>query len=312
MKEEEKVLTSDLIMKMKIGSFIKLGNITITKDEYGNWRSSEDENDIIVNRDVLKLFPNSKVSKLSPDGLYMIEPNKKDYETGGIPKGVTYEYPLYFGDESGRQFVAIWYSFDEDRDDADAFFDKLVEEGAGPDEVLLKTSSGKYKKIDPNDLSDDEYELMNYGLQTSSIQGDKVGSFAKGGMTDNYYLTISPSEFSDKVERILDYRGVKYTLEPDKNPKDQFGTYMSDGYVYTLSDFDEDEVEDIMDELEASKENDGVGTFRFHTGDDPAESGNYGYAYYEDGGKLKENKTKKETMIAGGLLGIFLGIFLNR
>lgn len=128
------------------------------------------------------------------------------YEKGGVPKGVTYEYPLYFGDESGRQFVAIWYTYEEDRDDADDVFDKLVEEGAGPDEVLLKTGSGKYTKIDPNDLSDDEYELMNYGLQTSSIQGER----------------------------------------------------------------------------------------------------------YEDGGKLKENKTKKETMIAGGLLGIFLGIFLNR
>ena len=112
-------------------------------------------------------------------------PNEEYYKSskfakGGVPKGVTYEYPLYFGDESGRQFVAIWYTYDEDRNDADAFFDKLVEEGAGPDEVLLKTASGKYKKIDPNDLSDGEYELMNYALQTSSIQGDKV-YFAKGG-----------------------------------------------------------------------------------------------------------------------------------
>ena len=44
-----------------------------------------------------------------------------------------------------------------------------------------------------------------------------------------------------------------------------------------------------MDDLEASKESDGVGNFSFHKNpDNPAESGYYGYAHYEDGGKIKE------------------------
>ena len=67
----EKV-TPDLIMKMKPGSFVKVGKITLTKDKYGNWRSSTDPNDILVNRQIAKLFKDKKAHKTG-SGQYIIE-----------------------------------------------------------------------------------------------------------------------------------------------------------------------------------------------------------------------------------------------
>ena len=69
-------VTDKLIMKMKPGSTIKmkgsfLRSILLTKDKYGNWRSEEDPNDILVNRQIAKIVKGKKAHKAG--NTYMIE-----------------------------------------------------------------------------------------------------------------------------------------------------------------------------------------------------------------------------------------------
>jgi hypothetical protein len=55
--EEADIYQSTL--KMKPGTTIKINGKIRTKDKYGNWRHEDDENDILVNRDIEKIL-NSK------------------------------------------------------------------------------------------------------------------------------------------------------------------------------------------------------------------------------------------------------------
>lgn len=61
----------ELILKAKPGSAIKIGGKFYIKDKYGNWRHEDDENDILVNRDIAKIA-NNKNMKVRKSGIYHI------------------------------------------------------------------------------------------------------------------------------------------------------------------------------------------------------------------------------------------------
>ena len=64
-ESKKKAMLDKLILKMKPGSTIKIDGEIRTKDKYGNWRHEDDENDILVNRDIAQIANdnNMKVHK---------------------------------------------------------------------------------------------------------------------------------------------------------------------------------------------------------------------------------------------------------
>ena len=60
-----------LILKMNPGSTIKIDGKIRTKDKFGNWRHEDDENDILVNRDIVKIT-NDKNMKVHKSGSFHI------------------------------------------------------------------------------------------------------------------------------------------------------------------------------------------------------------------------------------------------
>ena len=110
------------------------------------------------------------------------------FAKGGVPQNAKWKYPIYFGSE-GKEYLAIYYSNEEDVNEADEDFDNRTANDLTPDvikEFVDDTSSSKsnYKReerdfyeLSKNDKFMDELE---YALETSSISPEKV-DYAKGG-----------------------------------------------------------------------------------------------------------------------------------
>ena len=128
---------------------------------------------------------------------------------------------------------------------------------------------------------------------------DKNQIYAEGGMTGPLKLAITPNEFSPKVEEILDEYDVLYRLDPDYEQLHRMG----EGKMYIIEDYEEEDLEDAKKALSMKRE----GVFTFYKGDDPAD-GDMDVSFYKKGGKVSDNKE----LITGGILGILLGIFLNK
>ena len=62
-----------LILKMKPGSTIKIDGKIRTKDKFGNWRHEDDENDILVNRDIVKIANNKNMKVFKSGNFHIIE-----------------------------------------------------------------------------------------------------------------------------------------------------------------------------------------------------------------------------------------------
>jgi hypothetical protein len=121
------------------------------------------------------------------NNLYEKNPSLK-MAHGGVPKNAKWEYPIYFNSDD-KEFVAIYYSNEEDVNEADEDFDNRTYNDITPDvikEYVDDTSSSKsnykFEERDVYELSknDNFMDALEYALETSSISPEKVG-YAKGG-----------------------------------------------------------------------------------------------------------------------------------
>jgi len=105
---------------------------------------------------------------------------KKSFAKGGVPKNAKWEYPIYF-DSEDKEFVAIYYSNEEDVNEADEDFDNRTYNDITPD-VIKEYVDDKYEEVDVYELSKNDkfMDELGYALETSSISPEKV-DYAKGG-----------------------------------------------------------------------------------------------------------------------------------
>jgi hypothetical protein len=103
------------------------------------------------------------------------------YEKGGVPEGVQWEYPIYF-DSDDKEFVAIYYSNEEDVNEADEDFDNRTYNDITPDVIKEHLGDNEWEEKDVYEWSTQDIYMndLGYALETSSISPEKV-DYAKGG-----------------------------------------------------------------------------------------------------------------------------------
>ena len=209
----------------------------------------------------------------------------------------------------------------------DEYYSKMIEKlgKKGAFERVLKDSGFNAKNNQPKNelhhnrgqhiaiITDEKVYITKYSPNTKRFLNsqtltspkelaeylDKNQIYAEGGMTGPLKLAITPNEFSPKVEEILDEYDVLYRLDPDYEQLHRMG----EGKMYIIEDYEEEDLEDAKKALSMKRE----GVFTFYKGDDPAD-GDIDVSFYKKGGKVSDNKE----LITGGILGILLGIFLNK
>ena len=140
----------------------------------------------------------------SKDGLKLTYSGSK-FAKGGVPDNAKWEYPFYFNSD-GKEFVAIYYSYEVDVNEADEDFDNRTANDLTPDVIkeMVKNKGERGNRWEERDVYDfskqDEFmDDLEYALQTSSISPERV-DYAKGGLIDN---TIHPYLLQQKVGKQL-------------------------------------------------------------------------------------------------------------
>jgi hypothetical protein len=140
----------------------------------------------------------------------------RGYAKGGVTQNAKWEYPIYFNSDD-KEFVAIYYSHEEDVNEADEDFDNRTANDLTPDvikEYVEDTSSSKSNyKFEERDVyefskNDRFMDDLGYALETSSISPEKV--YAKGGKTEGepFVGYLDKAEDGENFQHILEEKGM--------------------------------------------------------------------------------------------------------
>ena len=147
-----------------------------------------------------------RADKEGKDDYANLTKKEYNYKKGGKTKSslqnAKWEYPLYFTHDN-REFVAIYYSNEEDVNEADEDFDNRTYNDLTPDvikEYVDDTSSSKsnykFEERDVYELSKNDNLMgdLEYALETSTVYPEKV-EYARGGSVED----MSYEELMDVV-----------------------------------------------------------------------------------------------------------------